>query len=162
MMPSFSSSLLVLVLLAFVGCSSEPPAPPPPDPEPVSFTRLGQGQHADLADTTETIVRDAASWATLSASLRPMVPFDSVDFSTHVVLLAAVPVPSGGYNLGFEEVYRLGDEIVASYILMQPGEDCATAQALATPFQAIMLPTPNAPIRLERITEAYSCERKKI
>ncbi len=128
----------------------------------MAFTRLGQGQHASLRDTTEQVIRDATAWAALADSLRPVMPFDSVDFSNQVLLLAAVPVPSGGYNLGFEEVNRVGDEIVASYVLMQPGEDCATTMALATPFQVIRLPRPDLPIRFERTTEAYSCERKKI
>lgn len=151
----FACCLLTLLAAA---CSDapEPAAEPPTLPDTLAFSLLGQGQYARL-DTTERVVRDAATWQALRDSLRPAVPFDSVDFAGEMLLLVAVPAPGGGYTIEFQRVEEDSAGWQARYVLAEPGADCLTAQAQAVPFQVVRLPRTDAPIHFERVHERYRC-----
>ncbi|ARA93414.1 hypothetical protein AWN76_009780 [Rhodothermaceae bacterium RA] len=151
-------SLLFLGVLA-LGCE-DPPPPPEDDPagEVLYFEPIGFGTRARLRDTTEVVIRDSTTWAAYRDSLTATGPFRPVDFSQAVVLLAAVPAPSGGHLVEFEAVELVGDTLVAQYVLSVPGADCITAMGLTTPFQAVLARRTEAPARFVRRTEAYSCE----
>jgi hypothetical protein len=147
----------LLALFAFA-CSDapEPAAEPAPPPDTLAFALLGQGQFARL-DTTERVVRDAAAWQALRDSLRPAVPFDSVDFTEEMLLLVAVPAPGGGYTIEFQRIEQAEEGWQARYILAEPGADCLTAQAQAVPFQVVRLPRTDTPIHFDRRHELYRC-----
>lgn len=147
----------ILLLAAAVAGCTERNEEPPPSPVPLSFERIGHGQHADLRDTTEVVIRDSTTWATYRAQLRPYEPFAGVHFDTSMVLLVAIPVRTGGHSIEFEAVEERDDEIVARYEFSVPGNDCMTSMGLSTPFQAVRIPTSDAPVRFERERYAYSC-----
>ncbi len=148
---------LAVCLLA--GCVSETgnPLPPPPEPEPLYFETLGRGISASLSDTTQIVIRDATEWAGFSPLLHTRLPMKKVDFSQVIVLLAAVPAPSSGYAVTFESVELSADSILARYVLMQPGEDCMTANAQTVPFEAVIVRRAEGPVHFERLREDVPC-----
>ncbi|MFQ5571851.1 MAG: hypothetical protein ACE5G0_19405 [Rhodothermales bacterium] len=153
------SSLLPVV--ALIGCG-----PAPEDQtevtiaEAFAFESLGWGQRATL-DTTEIAIRDTETWGTYQAALRPLMPFEEVDFMQEMVLLAAVPVPSGGYSVRFELVEKANDTLTVHYVLSEPAYDCLTTVGDAVVFQAVRLAQTDGAIRFERSYESYRCTERK-
>lgn len=166
-MPLFSTILrlparwvpLLLLPVVLTACA-EPPAPPPA-PDLVPFTVLGLGQSADL-DTTERVLRTADAWQAVRDSLRPAVPFDSVDFEEHMLVVVANPVSSGGYGIVFETVARTDSSLTAHYLLTEPGDDCAAPPAQVVPFQVVQIPHSTLPVTFERRAAEYPCTRRQL
>ena len=164
-MPRFSTCLLtvlaVLLTAGLLGCAA-PESPTPPPVEVLDFSVVGQGQYADLdtmALATERVVREQAVWDSLASSLRPSQPFRTVTLEGDVLLLAAVPARGTGYSVGFEDVERIGDEVVARYVVTTPGEDCPSSPLFVMPFQVIRIAQPDVPIRFDAVQEPYPCTR---
>ncbi|GAB5519596.1 MAG: hypothetical protein RhofKO_18470 [Rhodothermales bacterium] len=128
------------------------------DSMPVSFERVGQGQQAALTDTIEVAIRDAAAWDTLAARLRPLQPFEAIDFEQTMVLLVGLPVESGGHTVIFDFIEKVDTAIVAYYNVLEPKGDCVTVEATAVAFQAVRVPQDATPVHFERQIERYSCE----
>lgn len=122
----------------------------------VSFVPLGRGSQARM-DTTERVIYDQATWDAHMESLQPLQPFKPVDFETEMVFLAALPVPTGGYDLRFELIEEMPDQIVARYRLFTPGVDCREIIGDTVPFQAVRVAHRETPVRFERELEAVHC-----
>ena len=148
----------VLLLAAFVaGCLGAPEeATEVSIAEALAFEPLGRGRQAEI-DTTERAIRDAATWAAYQDSLRPLVPFKAVNFEQEMVLLAALPVTTGGYDLRFEIVEQTEDGLTARYRLFTPGEDCRVTMGNGVTFQAVRLAQKDGPFRFERDQETLHC-----
>ena len=125
--------------------------------ELVPFSSLGRGLQASLDTTTVRVIAESDSWQTHTDSLRPLLPFASVDFEAEIVLLAAVAVHAGGYDLRFELVESLRDTVVATYRLFSPGADCRPSFAPGIPFEAIRIPRSRDPVRFVQINEELDC-----
>ena len=127
--------------------------------EPLSFyfESLGRGQRAAFADPAEAVIRDAETWARYQDLLRPVQPFEPVDFAQAMILLAAVPTSSGGYLVEFESVEALGDTITATYVLTGPGRDCLAVPAPSVPYEVVLTRPDDRPVRFERNTDTYPC-----
>ncbi len=149
----------IVAVLVLVLTSCEEPAVEIEDhSEPLYFETIGRGHTGVGRDTLEVVVRDADSWARVSASIRPLAPFESVDFSQAMVALIALPTESGGYTIEVETVESLDGLITVSYLVNEPGTDCITPTALALPFQAVFFKREDGEVRFVRRTVAYSCE----
>ncbi len=149
--------LLLTAGLVFGGCNAPPEAVEEPLPEPVLFSAIGYGQYGTLRDTLEIVIRDPETWAAWQDSLRPVAPFLPVDFSQAVVLLAALPQTTSGYAVSFLSLDRLDTVLVAEYLVEIPSDDCLTAAAETVPFQAVLTPATDLPIRFKRLEEEYRC-----
>ena len=154
-LPVLFSSLLLTALLA--GCFGGPQE----DTEvsvatALAFEPIGRGQQARI-DTTERAIRDAATWAAVQDSLRPLRPFKAVNFDQEMVLLAALPVPTGGYSVRFEVIERTDEGITIRYRLSIPADDCRATMGQAVAFQAVRLAHTDAPLHFIREEEAYRC-----
>jgi hypothetical protein len=146
---------LVLLAICLAGCGDDGTVAP--RAEPVDFDAVAQGRNARFDDLTETRIRDAETWQTVRPSLRPVGTIENVDFSNREVLLVAMPVTSGGYDLEFERIDRLEEGIRAYYIVHEPGEDCMTAQVMLTPFAAVSVERTDEDITFHPRTLRYSC-----
>lgn len=125
--------------------------------EALAFEPIGRGQTASLDTTATLAIRDAATWAVYQDSLHPARPFEAVNFEQEMVVLVAVPVPSGGYSVTFETVEKDEDGLTAHYILSEPGYDCLITMGKAVPFEAIRVAKTEGPLRFEQVQEAYRC-----
>lgn len=156
-MPMRFLPLLMLCLLA--ACTQEPDSIIEiPDVEPLYLEAIGNGDRASLTDTLETVVRDSAAWADLQPTFRLFRPFKPVDFSQTMVVVAAVPVETGGYRVRFEEAERRADTVFVSYVLERPGADCLPAMGGGVAFQAAYVRRAEGPVAFLHRTERYSCD----
>ncbi|MDX1428971.1 MAG: protease complex subunit PrcB family protein [Rhodothermales bacterium] len=152
--------ILVVATAAFaIGCSPRTTSQPDSDlpPEALYFETVGFGQTGAIADTTEAVFYDEASWRDAASQLRPREALGTVDFSQYMVILAALSQPTGGYRVEFNSVERQQEEIVASYTVYAPGGDCMTIAALTLPFQAVAVRRADGEVTFQRSVERESC-----
>jgi hypothetical protein len=152
--PLFGSLVLTALLAGCLGTPQE-------DTEvsiaqALAFEPIGRGQQGRL-DTTERAIRDAATWAVYQDSLRPLRPFQEVNFDQEMVLLAAVPVSTGGYSVRFEIIERTDDGVTIRYLLSIPADDCRTTMGQGVVFEAVRLAHIDAPLHFIRDEEPYRC-----
>ena len=147
----------VLSTLLLAGCGKSHEEPEPETITPLYFEPIGYGQNAALADTTIIAIRDAMTWKAYLDSLSPIAPFDSVDFSQAIVLLAALPQTTSGFIIEFVSVEERDSRAVAEYLVNAPGSDCLTGHTESVPFQAILVRRTNLPIRFQAHTKEYRC-----
>lgn len=143
---------------ALTGCEPEP-LPVDDGPVPLVFDPLGVGQQIRGADSlaVREVVRDSAAWAAFGPRLLSFRPIDGVDFSQRMILVAGVPVNSGGHILTFQSVEQDSAEIVATYLLTVPSDDCVIAMGNTTPYHAIAATRSDLPVRFEEERETISC-----
>ena len=149
------SSLLLTALLA--GCFGDAEEDTEVSiVEALAFEPIGRGVQARI-DTTERAIRDAAAWAAVQDSLRPLRPFEEVNFDQEMILLAAVPVSTGGYSIRFEVVERTDEGVTVRYRLSVPGNDCRTTMGQGVAFQAVRMAHTEGPLHFIREEEPYRC-----
>lgn len=147
---------LITLLTFLVGCRQDETIPDL-DVESLYFEAIGMGYAAEVPDTTTVILHTESDWAEFRKLLHPRRPFKEADFEQTMVLVAAVPVSTGGYTVEFESVERIGGEVIASYLLTQPGYDCMAIMALTQPFEAIAVRRTDGPVRFVRRSKTESC-----
>jgi hypothetical protein len=145
-------------MLAACGPGQDPDAISPSTA--VYFEALMRGQSASFADTVEVVVRDAGSWDAMLGRLETLLPMPQVDFSEGMVLLVAVPTPTGGTSIQFESVEDDGQTWIATYTIGMPARDCRAIEGVAVPFQAVVVPQSDRPVRFEHSIEPYPCTMK--
>ena len=125
--------------------------------ELIPHASLGRGVQASLDTTTARMIAEPEEWAATTDSLQPLVPFTVVDFELEVVLLVAVEVEMGGYDLRLELVESLRDTVIVTYRLFSPGDDCRTSFASGIAFEAVRIPRTSSPVRFVQMDEARKC-----
>ena len=123
---------------------------------PVPFEEVGRGRTA-ISDTVHQVIQDATEWESLSDSLNAIVPMRAIDFDLEMVMIAALPVSGGGYDLRFEEVQDTGESLVARYRLYMPAEDCRPISGEGSVFQAIRMSNSSTSVEFERTEEKVQC-----
>ncbi len=148
---------LMLVVLT-LGCQRGPEAEVVVEAtEVLPFENVGVGASASLTDTTEVILYTPEAWENYRARLRSVGPFKPVDFSQEMVVLVAVPVPSGGYSVEVESVEKAGDEVVVHYVLYTPDRACIPVEGTAVPYQVVKARRAEGSPRFVRRTEPFPC-----
>ncbi len=154
-LPALLGWLLLIMLLA--GCLGTPEQETEVSiGEALAFESLGRGRQGRL-DTTELAIRDAATWTAYQDSLRPLQPFKEVNFEQEMVVLAALPVSTGGYDLRIEVVEQTDEGLTVQYRLYSPGDDCRETMGDGVVFQAVRLAQTDGPLRFEREQETLHC-----
>lgn len=157
-MPSLPGTLTLVALLFIAGCSgTDAPREPESESTVLYFEPIGYGDRASLQDTTEIVIRDEQTWRAFADSLNPLAPFDSVDFSQALVLLAALPQTASGYSVEFVSIEENDSTAAAEYIVEIPGSDCLTGMADVVPFQAVLVRRTDKPFHFLRTTKEYRC-----
>lgn len=126
--------------------------------ENLPFETVGIGQRIDITDTTELLIRSESEWTVLAATMKPYKEFSAVDFDQVMLAIVAVPVESGGWAVDVESVEQIDGLIEVSYVISEPGIDCITPPALATPFQVIKMRKLDGDVRFTARNERFSCE----
>lgn len=147
----------LLTLLAVTGCFNPPAEETEVSiAEALAFEPIGWGLQARL-DTTEIVIRDSTTWVTYQDSLRPLRPFRKINFQQEMVLLAALPVPTGGYSIRFQVVEKHADSLAARYLVSIPDDDCLTTMGASVVFQAVRMAKMDNPLSFVREQEADRC-----
>lgn len=157
---STSLILAIAATASLFGCGPSGTVPDAEDEmvESLYVEPLGLGFSAAIEDTTGLVFRTEEAWAEFRDRLQPRGPFKVSDFEQMMILVAAVPAPTGGYTVEFESVEIIGDEIVASYVVSAPGYDCVAISALTQPFQVVAVRKVEGNVRFVHRTETESCE----
>lgn len=146
--------------IVVAGCNEPDAEVEVEDTEVLYFENLARGIQATFADTvaTELVLRDSAAWAAVKDSLRAPVPLPDPDFSQGMVVLVARRFESGGYDLFVESVEVVGDTLLASYIIAEPGTSCRPAMGITYPYHAVIVrPAEGTPV-FQTSRTPYSCE----
>jgi hypothetical protein len=154
-------TLMAALCLCAAGCAEVPEGDVVTDdegPVPLSFQMLGFGTYAGETDL-EAVARSTGEWQQLRATLDfarpPRALGDSL--AGTMVLVAGAQVPHGGYALRFVSLEQDDDGLEATYVLLEPGEECTTAPAPQQPFVAARAPRIDAPVRFVRVVERTPC-----
>lgn len=148
--------LLILALPALTGCLDDAEVTIDVDLEPLPFERIARGPRASLNDTLEVAIENSDRWNELKSALN--VPVDrTIDFDQVMVLLAAVPVPSGGYDVQIYSVEASDEQVIVQYALGVPAEDCITTMGQIAPFDAVIVRRDDRPVVFKRIQEEIRC-----
>lgn len=123
---------------------------------PLPFERLARGQSASLHDTLEVVVKHTDQWHAIAETFAVPQPA-VVDFDQVMMLFAAIPAPSGGYDIQFRSVEVEDGRVVAHYSLGVPGDDCIATMGTTVPFDAIIVRRVDLPVIFERRQEAIRC-----
>ena len=154
--------ILMFVALSLSGCSTEPEIDNDflddlGDVEAVYFETIGQGSQASFDERIESVVTDSVSWAGYQDKMETVIPFRDVDFSQLMVAFAAVPSDNGGVTIQFESAERIEQELIINYVLGVPGADCRIIDTPSVPFQVMVLPKFDLPVRFEYREEKQYC-----
>lgn len=154
--------ILIIGAMALAGCTNEPEIDNDfleelGDSEAVYFEPIGQGSQASFDQLTQTVVKDSAEWVSFSDKMRTVLPFRDVDFSQSMIAFAAVPSTHGGVTVQFESAERIENELVLSYLLGVPGQDCRVIDSPSVPFQAISIRKIDVPVTFEFRKETQHC-----
>jgi len=126
--------------------------------EALPFETLGFGQRMDVDGKTEIIVRNDAEWQAILSTMTTFEALERVDFEEAMVAIIAIPVESGGYTIEVEAVEQVDGILEVSYVISEPGIDCITPPALATPFQVVRMRRLDLEVRFSSRKELFSCE----
>ncbi|MFT4603857.1 MAG: hypothetical protein ACI9W4_000573 [Rhodothermales bacterium] len=126
------------------------------------FEAVGIGQSGSVTEVAEWVLRDSVAWVEAQTQLRPLAPFQSVDFTQSVVVVIAIPTDSGGYHIEVESVEEMEDHVLVSYLFHKPALDCITLSALAVPFQVVEVKRfEDKEVRFEHREQKYECTWKQ-
>ena len=138
------------------GCEEQPVVIDGPD-ELLYFESIGLGHHGSVRDTLELVMRDEAAYLAAMELVQPLAALPEIDFEQTMVGLIAVPTNSGGFIIEVQSIEKTGDEITINYLFSTPGADCITLQALALPFQVVIIRQSEGHVTFVRESKAYKC-----
>lgn len=101
--------------------------------------------YSAFTEPSRLVVRDEAAWAEAWATIHGTVsdppPLPTVDFTSEMILVAALgPRSSGGYTVTFSAVAPVGDGLRATVQETAPGPGCVTAAVITSPVVAVRVP----------------------
>lgn len=124
---------------------------------------LAQYHYSGYEERQRLVIRDAASmaqfWATLTAGVSPQPPVPAVDFSTEMVIVAAMGSrPSGGYSIHVDQVYERDGRVTAVVREVSPSASCVVTAALTTPVAAVRIPRRPGDVTFAERTSTRRCD----
>ncbi len=158
-LPPLLVALVALVPFILTGCQSDETVPDL-TVEALYFEPIGTGYRAQVSDTTELVFRTREEWESFLPVLEPMAAFADSDFEQTMIVVAVVPAFSGGYTVEFEAIEEIGEEVVATYGVGEPGFDCVAISALTQPFQVVAVRRSDKPVRFVRHSRPETCSSR--
>jgi hypothetical protein len=107
-------------------------------------------------------VRDSSHWANVWATAfafqAPIPPLPAIDFTSEMVVGAALGVrPTGGYDVTIERVMVESDEATVIVAETVAGNGCGTTQAVTEPVMLVKVATIEGPVRFQQRTRTRTC-----
>jgi hypothetical protein len=152
---------LAALSVLFAGCLDVPQGDVTTEdggPLPVAYQMIGFGTYQGDEAQLEAVARTDAEWDALSDRLSFARPTRQADTLGGTMILAAgAQAPYSGFALRFVTLEQDSTGLEATYVLLVPGEECATAPAPQQPFVAVRAPLVEAPVRFTRLVEETPC-----
>jgi len=166
-LPIWTSLLLLVPVLA--GCESMTQASPPEAEVPAGSIQLTVEERASVQawwsgyeEPQRTVIRDAAAWAEawerIHSHQSDPPPLAPVDFSSSVVVLAAMGQRNtGGYRTAIESVHEHDGVLYVSVLEEAPGRGCNLIQVLTAPVHAVEVPSRSREARFQVRERTRGC-----
>ena len=137
---------ILFTVLAGIACSS--PAAPAQGNLTVTRFNSGSSSFAVFSGFTQpmtSVIRDDAAWQafwrTLYSGQSPAPPLPAVDFSSEMVVAAAMGTqPTSGYDIIVQSANESGDVVTIETRELRPGPKCATLTVLTSPVDLARVP----------------------
>lgn len=120
--------------------------------------------YSGLVEPAQAVIRSDAEWTALwgaiHAPVTPAPPAPAIDFSTDMVLLAALGQRLTGatYSLIIERVFEAADGAVDVVIRENRlGDDCVVAAVVTTPVDLALVPRREGVVRFWRRVAVNDC-----
>ena len=118
--------------------------------------------HSDYTGRERLVIRSAADWNSawdkIVGSVAPKPPIPAIDFTTHMVLLAAMGTRnSGGYTIEVPAVFESQSQLYARVLETSPGGMCGVTGALTAPVAAVIVPAFSGQVRFIEETAVRTC-----
>ena len=115
-----------------------------------------------IPDRRQVVIRDESSWAAywndFHANIVPMPDLPSVDFSTRMVVAAAMGTrPSGGYSVSVSAVYQQDGTLFFRIREASPGPTCLNVAVLTAPAVAVLADRWEGPVEFVEESGTNSC-----
>jgi hypothetical protein len=143
------------------------------DPADPAFGRVSQLLQArevvSISDSwsgfqapTRVVISNAQAWAeawsTIHAHFAVPPALPAVDFSTSVLILAAMgPRSTMGYSVVIQEIRVAGGSLDVTVLERSPGASCVTGQAVTSPVHVVEVPRRATTASFTVNTVTYAC-----
>lgn len=119
--------------------------------------------HSGMEERDRLVVRTDAEWRALwtrlTASIAPQPPLPAVDFTKHMIVVAAMGTrPSGGYVIRIREAAHDASALYVTVEETAPGANCGTITVMTAPATAVLVPRSTLPVRWVERTAVQDCE----
>lgn len=123
-----------------------------------SVVRLHHSELSGMDTAVRLVLRDSISWARVWPRLGRSTAPPLVNFSNHMIVVAAMgTLSSGGYEITIDSVKTAGSEYLIFVRIREPAEDCGVPLTLTQPVDVVRVPRRTLPTRFVESTEVRRC-----
>ena len=127
-------------------------APAKTPPAPVVPMTLDKGDHSNVDDAKQVVVRTEAEWAKLWTQHSPDHKRPAVDFSRQMVIGAFMGSrPTAGFSIDIVSTIQANGVLTVRYREVMPSRGAITAQVITSPFDLVTVPAFAGDVRFEKI-----------
>jgi len=130
----------------------------------VNIDTLDEGQHADVFEGTQVVLRSQEEfktfWEQLHAGVSEPPQLPNVDFATQAVTAVVLGERNtGGFDVSIDKVTASedGSQMHVRFTETQPGENCGIATVLTSPYVLVAVENPGAEATFSRSVETRTC-----
>jgi hypothetical protein len=130
--------------------------------QPDSVATVARRAYSGFHAPAQSVIADSASWSTawerLYDGVRPKPPRPTVDFTTEVVVLAALGArPSGGYSIWIDSIVTFEAGAKVYVTALAPGSGCGVTLAFSQPVHLVRAVRPATPTLFEERSVDGDC-----
>ena len=123
-----------------------------------SLVRLHHSELSGMDSAARLILRNSTSWSRAWTRLSGRTAPPQVEFSTHMVLIAAMgTMPSGGFDVTIDSVATTGAEYSIFVRTSKPDEGCPVPAVITQPVDVVRVPRRVLPPRFVEATDVRRC-----
>jgi hypothetical protein len=143
--------VLVVVWTASFARADRPLKVGPYSLNQMTFTTIDSGQHSEIDEPREVVVRTAKEWTALWKEHGAQKPAPKIDFARSMVVGVFLGSrPTGGYAVDITRIERDGKNLVVIYRERRPDPQAMVAQIITTPFHLVQVNRHDGQVRFQR------------
>jgi hypothetical protein len=129
---------LIALAVALAAALIQPP-PQPPVP-PATPRTIEKGDHSNIEDAKQVLVRTEAEWAALWRQHAPERARPTIDFSKEMVVGVFMGSrPNAGFSTAVTQMTAANGALIVQYTETMPGRDTVAAQILTFPYHLVAI-----------------------